>query len=140
MDIYRPTGIATILRRYRQRRVLHTAVVRACARFGQLYPEWAASLFDQTMIERAVAGWIVAPRLAPKALTAYTLAAAWATQLSAQPDRQAQLTSQALPIAAAYLRLLEHELPAAPRLLPIYVPDESAQHAVPVAMAGGSHA
>lgn len=112
---------ADFIATYQQRRMVRIAIGRAYNTFDRKHPQWTASLFDRHFIGQTVALWLTTAQPMYKVLTPHLLAAAWAAQLCAQPDRQRALTADCLSVAAEFLQLLQGELETMPTILPIFV-------------------
>jgi hypothetical protein len=86
------------------------AVKNAYARFAQVNPTWAASLFDLHFLTTRAK-----PILAQYAHDGSTgavsaLAGAWVSQLQPHDDLRQRRTSEVVPVAAQFLCLFESEL------------------------------
>jgi hypothetical protein len=93
-----------------EQHTLQRAVRNAYARFAPQYPAWAASLFDMHFLTRH-AGPILAEYArshTPEATRA--LAGAWVDQLAWYSRAREQRINEVLPVAAAFLCLLDAEL------------------------------
>ncbi len=107
------TVVSDLLGRYHRQRAVQNALAHAYTVFEHCYPQWTASLFDEHFLAHAVTPLLVAVRNEYEDLTSHVLANAWAAQLTTKLVQRQALSTMALPIAAAFLHLLDQALLAA---------------------------
>jgi hypothetical protein len=98
------------------------AVAQAFAAFAKRHPDYAASLFDESFLQRRVAPLLSAPGGAT-ILTPEWLAGAWAAQFA---GRGLSILAGALPVAADFIDLLKRALASTTAQLPALKPAEVA--------------
>lgn len=97
--------------RARDQRRVHRAIARTAKHFAELYPEWAALLFDRHFLLHRGRPIIERHLAAPTATDAFDLALAWAEQWPALRSALRKRHLQGLtPVAAEFLRLLVLDL------------------------------
>ena len=88
------------------------ALARAYASFARSYPEWTASLFDQTFLGRAAAPLLARCIVRAEPPDARELAELWSAQAGVQAATRDSWVADATPVAADFLRWFRAELRA----------------------------
>ena len=93
-----------------QQQILQRAVKNAYAKFAPKYPAWAASLFDMHFLSHHAAPILTEYAESGAVSAVRALAAAWVDQLAWYSKAREHRINEVLPIASAFLCLLDAEL------------------------------
>ncbi len=121
-------GIASRLTRLTDQHATQRAIGRAYAAFEKNNPDWTNSMFDKHFLQHGAATIIEKYMRGDDTPDAEELASAWVRQLGASSALRPRLQTDALPVAAEFLHLIQKEM--ADRAVPTVVSLNTAYDAV----------